>query len=133
MQEVAFICYDCGKTFTTEATLKRHRTKAHLPAQDPQWFAAGTVCACCQTDFRTRVRLVRHLRHRKTGCMTYYLAHHAPSTQTKSARGWQRTRRQRSSSRPLDTARTKPCSQRSEASATTLVGARPPTTSASPS
>ncbi len=64
----SYVCYDCGATFPTVAGLRRHQTNAHRPLGLCQLYAVSSQCRLCLSDFRSRSRLVTHLRGR-TGCL----------------------------------------------------------------
>ncbi len=64
-----YICYDCGRTTRTATAMKIHYTRVHNQLDDAQRHAKTAVCEECQVDFRTRPRLIAHLRHRHTGCL----------------------------------------------------------------
>ena len=64
-----FVCYDCGAVLTTRSSWTQHRTRTHGVLHRARLFAPGSACQACMRDFRTRPRLVWHLRHAKPRCL----------------------------------------------------------------
>ncbi len=64
-----FVCYECGRVTQTQVAMKIHIAREHQQIDSAQLFAKSSRCEECGTDFRTRIRLIAHLRHRGTGCL----------------------------------------------------------------
>ena len=67
------LCHLCGKWCIGEVGLAAHSHWVHA-AQGPLAKACacliGTVCPCCNADFRSRIRLLRHCCHGAGACVT---------------------------------------------------------------
>jgi hypothetical protein len=54
-------CYECGESFATVRGLRCHQIHRHGQRRSVNRLLFGSVCPTCRTDFRTHVRLAKHL------------------------------------------------------------------------
>jgi hypothetical protein len=59
----------CAPVFCTRRGLKIHAIRCHDSRIEVRWFAIGSVCPVCQTDFRSRLRLLAHLQWGAKACV----------------------------------------------------------------
>ena len=64
-------CNQCGKFFGTSRGLATHATKRHGHRAKGRYFASGSVCPRCLTDFQDRYRLVEHYRATLIDCLRH--------------------------------------------------------------
>ena len=55
-------CADCGKVCRGMGDLRAYQFRVHGKRCESRFFAFGSVCRWCMTDFRTRPRLIMHFR-----------------------------------------------------------------------
>jgi hypothetical protein len=62
-----FLCGHCPRTFATFAGAQTHRARAHnlTGADCIRRSVIGSACPACNVDFRSRVRVISHLRLRQ--------------------------------------------------------------------
>ncbi len=66
------LCAVCGKWFTTLTGLHQHSAMVHrefAATARARQSVTGSVCPVCGGDYRSRVRLVRHLVHGSAACV----------------------------------------------------------------
>ena len=67
-----YLCDTCGKWFSTVAGLKQHGAMLHqqgTAASRARQAVTGSVCPVCSGDYRTRIRVIRHLLHGTAACV----------------------------------------------------------------
>ena len=57
-----WVCHMCGKAFQTRAALSVHFFKVHSRVADYRYYATGTRCSACGTEYWSNGRLNAHLR-----------------------------------------------------------------------
>ena len=58
--ETKYICYVCGRTATKQG-MAVHMGRDRPDHAHPRRWVTGTACRCCQTEFHTFPRLLKHL------------------------------------------------------------------------
>jgi hypothetical protein len=67
-----YLCAECRRWFSSLAGLGQHVRMAHQASAaclKTRSILAGSVCPDCGTDFRSRIRAVRHLVHGARRCV----------------------------------------------------------------
>ena len=57
-----FHCQLCSYKSSSRAGLAGHMKHAHKQVDEVRWLVAGTSCPCCNMEFESRERIVRHLQ-----------------------------------------------------------------------
>ena len=70
-----YVCYDCDNfTSTTERAWRAHRTRVHPTTTDARFYVNASkddgTCGACGNNYRTRKRLLVHLRQPGVRCLT---------------------------------------------------------------
>ena len=63
-----FLCVDCGHEARTLARLKLHRLRVHGVRRAARQFVVDSVCPACGGDFRSRLRVLKHLERGASAC-----------------------------------------------------------------
>ena len=73
-------CSTCGKAFATHAALATHEQRLHGMRIACRRFARDPTCRACNRFYHTRVRLLHHWHHGKTGCWVCIMRDFDPMT-----------------------------------------------------
>ena len=68
-----FLCAACAAWFPSKGSLALHGIRAHGddgPTRLARSVIVGTVCPVCGTEFQSRIRVCRHLRHGASACVS---------------------------------------------------------------
>ena len=83
-RQLACACSRCDCSFATHRALESHARAKHGDRLLIKRFVHGTVCPCCGTDYRDRLRLVAHLSdRRRPHCATWVMANVQPLPDSK--------------------------------------------------
>ena len=77
-QEDCFTCNECARSFSTNAALAVHQSRAHGQRLAVRRVTADSVCRPCGRQFHTRARLLSHLHYGSTKCWVAALRAFAP-------------------------------------------------------
>ena len=67
-------CSICGKNFPSNQQLSLHLFKSHGVKNVCRKYVWDTHCPVCMTDFRSRERVINHVRYRSKICRDYLFA-----------------------------------------------------------
>ena len=63
--QVAFACGACDKAFASQKALESHARAKHGSRLTIREHVANSICPCCKTDFKQRLRCIAHLSDRR--------------------------------------------------------------------
>ena len=71
---LAHQCPECNVGFLTNKAMASHRRTKHGIRNDIRLYISSSVCPCCKTDFRQRLRCLAHVSDtRRPKCRTWIM------------------------------------------------------------
>ena len=70
--EDELLCATCGRWFSSLAGLRQHCAMVHQEgsaASRARQAVTGSVCPVCSDDYRSRIRVIRHMLHGTAACV----------------------------------------------------------------
>ena len=67
--QLAFPCPTCGEIFTSHRGMTCHSQRKHGTRVEQRFYAdTNGTCVVCKCNFRSRIRLIKHLKDRRSQC-----------------------------------------------------------------
>ena len=84
---LAFACDRCDSCFASQTALESHCRAKHGDRLQIRKYFRESVCPCCGTDFRERIRCVGHLSNRRrSACSDWVRLHVQPMLEAEVSR-----------------------------------------------
>ena len=67
-----FVCDVCGVAFSSHVELASHKTSKHGVRVPYRAMIGSSICKACLTDFRTRIKVIKHVTNCSKRCRAWY-------------------------------------------------------------